>query len=424
MSLARLVITAVTVEGRSKTSVARDYGITRFWVQTLVKRFEVEGEGAFEPHSRRPHTNPRAVDLEVEDQIVRLRKTLTKKGLDAGAETIAAHLATTGVAPVPAVSTIWRILSRRGFVVAQPQKRPRSSWKTFCADQPNERWQADITHWRLADGTEVEILNILDDHSRVCIASMARLIFTGTQVWQVFLIAIGRWGPPAEVLTDNGAVFTGKQRGQGRVALEVQCGLRGIKISHSRPYHPQTCGKVERFHQTLKKWLAAQPRAATIAGLQHQLHRFQTYYNTIRPHRALSRHTPAQAYAARPKAVPTGPVISAHHRVRTDKIDNWGSVTVRHNSRLHHIGLGARHAGTPVTLLIDDLHIRVIGRHTGQLIRELTLDPTRDYQPRGLPPGPPKKTAATPRPASRSRPPRATAAGVKAGRRPPEGPRP
>ena len=226
------------------------------------------------------------------------------------------------------------------------------------------------------------------------------------------------------MLTDNGAVLTGKQRGQGRVALEVQCGLRGIKSSHSRRYPPQTCGKVERFHQTLKKWLTAQPHAATIAGVQHQPHHFQAYYNTIRPHRALSRHTPAHAYAARPKAGPTGPVISAHHRVRTDKIDNWGSVTVRHNSRLHHIGLGARHAGTPVTLLIDDLHIRVIGRHTGQLIRELTLDPTRDYQPRCLPPGPPKQTAAPPRPASRSRPPRATAAGVKAGRRPPAGPRP
>ena len=117
MSLARLVITAVTVEGRSKSAVARDYGITRFWVQTLVKRFEAEGEAAFEPHSRRPHTNPRAVSLDVEDQIVRLRKTLTKKGLDAGAETIAAHLADAGVSPVPAVSTIWRILSRRGFVI-------------------------------------------------------------------------------------------------------------------------------------------------------------------------------------------------------------------------------------------------------------------------------------------------------------------
>ena len=389
MSMARLVITAVKVEGRSKSEVARDYGISRFWVQQLVHRFEVEGEAAFEPRSRRPHSSPHAVDLEVEDEIVRLRKTLSKKGWDAGAETIAGHLAAAGVSQVPAVSTIWRILCRRGFVTAQPQKRPRSSWKTFSADQPNERWQADITHWRLADGSEVEILNILDDHSRVCIASVARRVIPGTQVWRIFAAAISRWGLPAEVLTDNGAVFTGKQRGDGRVALEVELGLRGIRVSHSRPYHPQTCGKVERFHQTEKKWLTAQPRPATIAGLQHQLNRFQNYYNTVRPHRALSRRTPAQAYAARPKAVPTGPIIPAHYRVQHDKIDPGGSVTVRHNSRLHHIGLGARLAGTPVTLLIDNLHIRIIHRHTGELIRELILDPTKDYQPRGLPPAHP-----------------------------------
>ena len=424
MSLARVVITSVCVEGRSKSEVARDYAVSRFWVQTLVKRFAAEGETAFEPRSRRPHSNPRAVSLDLEDQIVRLRKTLTKNGLDAGAETIAAHLAAAGVVPVPAVSTIWRILSRRGFVVPQPQKRPRSSWKRFRADQPNERWQADITHWRLADGAEVEILNVLDDHSRMCMASVARRVFTGGPVWQVFLNALLRWGLPAEVLTDNGAVFTGKQRGQGRVALEVQCGLRGIRVSHSRPYHPQTCGKVERFHQTEKKWLTAQPRAATLVGLQHQLNRFRRYYNTIRPHRALGRRTPAEAYAARPKAAPCGPKVPAHYRVRHDKIDIGGSVTLRHNSRLHHIGIGVQLRGTPVTLLVDDLHIRVIHRNTGELIRELILDPTRDYQPRGLPPGPPKGTPATPRPASRSRPKVSPAAGVKAGRRPPEGPRP
>jgi transposase InsO family protein len=424
MSMARLVITAVSVEGRSKSVVARDYGISRVWVQKLVKRFEAEGEAAYWPRSRRPHANPRAVSLEIGDQIIRLRKTLTKRGLDAGAETIAAHLATVGVDPVPATSTIWRILSRRGFVVGQPQKRPRSSWKSFCAEQPNERWQADITHWRLADGSEVEICNILDDHSRVNIAAKARRITLGSQVVDTFLAAFTRWGAPASVLTDNGAVFTAKQRGEGRVALEVQLGLRGIRLHHSRPYHPQTCGKVERFHQTQKKWLAAQPRPATIGGLQRQLDRFAVYYNTVRPHRALGRRTPAQAYTARPKAVPAGPVIPTHYRVRTDKIDRWGAVSLRYNSRLHHIGLGTRLAGTPISLLIDDLHIRIIHRHTGELIRELTLDPTRDYQPRWLPPRPPKQAPAIPRPASRSRPNRATAAGVKAGRRPPTGPRP
>jgi transposase len=193
MSLAQLVITAVTVERRSKSEVAREYGVSRVWVQMLVHRYEREGPAAFEPRSRRPRCNPRTVSLDVEDQIIGLRKTLTRKGVDAGAETIAAHLQAEGVDPVPAVSTIWRILSRRGLVVPQPQKRPRSSWRRFCADQPNERWQADITRWRLADGSEVEILNILDDRSRVRIASVARRVSTGVQVWASFAAAFDRW---------------------------------------------------------------------------------------------------------------------------------------------------------------------------------------------------------------------------------------
>jgi transposase InsO family protein len=393
---AQLIITAVVVEGRSKTEVARDYGVSRYWVQQLVRRYQREGPAAFQPRSRRPHSSPHAVSADTEDLIIRLRKELSKQGLDAGAETIAAHLARQipadgGRPAIPAVSTIWRILSRRGFVRPQPQKRPRSSWRTFCAEQPNERWQADITHWQLADGTEVGILNLIDDHSRMCLGSHARRATTGGDVVTSFRKAFAQWGIPAAVLTDNGAVFTAKQRGEGRVALEVELGVLGIKCVHSRPYHPQTCGKVERFHQTQKKWLAAQPTAATIATLQRQLERFAAYYNTVRPHRALNRRTPAQAYAARPKAIPTGVKIPAHYRVRNDTIDSAGTVTLRHNSRLHHIGVGANRRGTRVTLLVDDLHIRVIGRDTGELIRELTLDPSRDYQPRGLPPGPPKK---------------------------------
>ena len=163
MSKARLIITAVVVEGRTKSEVARDYDVSRYWVQQLVRRYAAEGEAAFEPRSRRPHSSPHAVPATIEDEIVRLRKELTRQGLDAGADTIRTHLTrrtprsqTSSPTPPPSVSTIWRILTRRGFVTPQPHKRPRSSWHRFAAEQPNERWQADTTHWQLADGTPVE----------------------------------------------------------------------------------------------------------------------------------------------------------------------------------------------------------------------------------------------------------------------------
>jgi transposase InsO family protein len=398
MSKARLIITAVVVEGRSKSEVARDYDVSRYWVQQLVRRYATEGEAAFQPHSRRPRHSPHAVPAAVEDEIVRLRKELSRQGLDAGADTIRTHLArrtprspTSSRRPPPAVSTIWRILKRRGFVTPQPQKRPHSAWIRFEAMQPNERWQADVTHWQLADGTEVEILNILDDHSRLALACLPRRTITGPDVLRAFQNAFTRWGIPASVLSDNGAVFTGLPRGGGRVALEIELGRLGIRFDHSRANHPQTQGKVERFQQTEKKWLAAQPPAKTITALQRQLTRFRRYYNEVRPHRALDRKTPWQAYTARPKATATGPYLDPHCRVRHDRVDKAGTVTLRHNSRLHHIGVGRLLAGTRVTLMIDDLDIRIIDRHTGELLRELTLDPSRDFQPRGVPPGPPRK---------------------------------
>lgn len=383
MALARLVIMSVVVEGRSKSEVARDYRVSRRWVQKLVARYRVEGEAAFVPRSRRPRSSPRRISTAVEEEIVALRKSLSEQGLDAGAATIAFHLSGRR-GHAPATSTIWRVLSRRGFVIPQPHKRPRSCYVRFEADQPNERWQADITHWALADGADVEILNIIDDHSRLLVGCRTRVVFKAADVVSDFHAAAATWGLPASLLTDNAAVFTGAPRGGGRVALEVQLRLLGIRFTHSRPYHPQTCGKVERFHQTLKRWLAKQPRAATVAQLQAQLDTFAGYYNTIRPHRAVHRRTPAQAFTARPKAGPTGAATAGHYRIRTDKIDPSGVITLRHNSRLHHIGIGRAHAGTRVLILAADLHIRVITKH-GQLLRELTLDPSRDYQPQHKP---------------------------------------
>jgi len=388
MSKAQLVITAVVLEGRSKSAVARDYEVSRYWVHQLVKRYEAEGPAAFEPRSRRPHTNPRAIDPNLEERIIRLRKTLHKQGYDAGAATIAEHLRRDpDTTTVPAVATIWRVLSRRGFITPQPQKRPRSSWKRFEADMPNQCWQADVTHWRLADGTTAEILNLINDHSRLAIASIARPTITGRHVVDTFTEAFATWGAPAALLTDNGAVFTATPRRGGRTALQILLGELGVNYINSRPYHPQTCGKVERFHQTLKKRLAALPPPATIDELQSQLTEFIDYYNTNRPHRALHRATPTEAFNARPKAFPSGYQIPPHFRVRHDKIDAGGAITIRYNSRLHHIGLSKHLRGTKVIVLINDLDIRVLERDSGKLIRKLTLDPTRDYQPRGVKPG-------------------------------------
>ena len=380
--MARVVITAVVLEGRSKSEVARDYGVSRRWVQILVARYLAEGEAAFGPRSRRPHTSPLRTRQAVEDAIVALRKDLAEAGHDAGAETIAWHLRQrAGCAP--SVATIWRILSRRGFVIPQPHKRPRSSWHRFAADLPNELWQADITHWALADGSDAEILNIIDDHSRLLAGSTARAVFKAGHIVEDLHVAMGRHGRPEKMLTDNGAVFTGLYRGRGWVALERELAALGIGLSHCRPYHPQTCGKVERFHQTLKKWLARQDPAATTGALQAQLDEFTACYNTRRPHRAIGRRTPADAWNARPRAMPSrqGIRVSEHFRVRRDRVDTDGKLTLRHNSRLHHIGTGRRWAGTKVLILARDLDLRIITQDDGELIRQLTLDPTRDYQP-------------------------------------------
>ena len=198
--------------------------------------------------SRRPNRVRNRTSESLEDEIVELRKELLDIGVDAGAHTIRVHLERRHrEGGVPSVATIWRVLSRRGFVTPQPQKRPRSSYTRFEALQPNERWQEDITHWRLGDGREVEILNAIDDHSRFLLGSEARSVFKAADVVSSFLGSAAVQGLPETLLTDNGAVFTAAPRG-GRCTMELETLRWGVRYIQSRPYHPQTCGKVGRFH--------------------------------------------------------------------------------------------------------------------------------------------------------------------------------
>jgi transposase InsO family protein len=403
MSKARLVITAVTVEKRSVSEVARTYGVARSWVYALLARYRAEGEAAFEPRSRRPKTSPGAISDRAAGLITELRKELTGQGLDAGPHTIAWHLEhhhQIRVSP----ATISRYLTRAGLVTPEPRKRPKSSYIRFAAEQPNERWQSDFIHWYLAGGREVEVVSWLDDHSRLALSVTAHPVTTGEVTLATFRAAVAAHGAPASTLTDNGTVYTTRfvGGGGGRNGLENELRALGVTQKNGRPNHPQTQGKVERFQQTLQKWLRAQPPAATLTGLQAQLDAFTSYYNTRRPHRSLAhRSTPATAYTARPKAAPGDRTTDTHDRVRTDIIATTGTVTLRHAGKLHHIGVGRTHAGTHVLLLIRDLDIRIINAATGELLRQLTLDPGRNYQPTGRPPGP---TPATPRKHKHPRP--------------------
>jgi transposase InsO family protein len=389
VSKARLIITAVTVQGLSQAEAARTYRVSKGWVSKLLARWRREGDAAFQPLTRRPRTSPNALAAESVEQILELRHRLTAKGLDAGAHTIAWHLQHHHHVTVSA-STVWRTLKRASLIEPEPRKRPKSSYLRFEADLPNECWQSDFSHYRLADGTNAEILTFLDDCTRYAVSVTAHRAVTTPIVVATFRAAAEVHGNPASTLTDNGMVFTVKHSGWGRRggrnAFEAELRDRSIVQKNGSPSHPQTQGKVERFQQTMKNWLHAQhPQPATLADLQELLDDFTDEYNHRRPHRSLPHHaTPAARYHALPKAEPTsgGRDHDDHSRVRRDRVDKTSTVTLRVHGKIRHIGIGRAHARTHVLILANDLDIAIINAATGELLRELTINLARDYQPR------------------------------------------
>ena len=394
MSKARLVITALFVENQTPAQIAARYGVDRSWIYKLKARYQAEGDTALEPRSRRPHTSPGATDPAIVELVLRLRKQLSDAGHDAGADTVGWHLTRHHNVTVSR-ATIHRILTRHGAVTPEPKKKPKSAYIRFQAAMPNETWQSDFTHYPLSDTATfpkgVEIITWLDDCTRYALHVSAHRAITTPIVKATFRKTADQHGIPASTLTDNGMVYTVRLAGignrGGRNGFEQQLRDWHVTQKNSRPNHPTTCGKVERFQQTLKKWLRAQPtQPATITELQTLLDRFVTEYNQHRPHRSLPhRATPAALYNQLPKAVP-GPSRDAdtHDRIRHDRVDKSGTVTLRVHGQLRHIGVGRTHTGTHVILLVQDLDVRVVNAITGELLRHLTIDPDKDYQRRTL----------------------------------------
>jgi transposase InsO family protein len=370
-----------SAEGLNVAGLCRQLGISRQSFYKWRARFALESLDGLAERSRRPGRSPQRTSLEVEDAVVECRKRLVDHGLDGGAATIHWHLGRQGTVRPPSEATIWRILVRRGFVTPQPSKRPKASLRRFEADWPNERWQADHTTWKLANGAEVQVLNIIDDHSRLCVASVAASSVTSPVLWDAFSAAGNKWGYPSSCLTDNGLVFSGKLRGF-QVDFEVRLCAAGIVAVTSAPFHPQTCGKVERFQQTLKKWLRVRRKFLTsLAALNICLEDFATYYNYQRPHRGIGRTTPYARWTAKLPArpadqpIPTPPRPVDPNTTRSDHEVRRGEIAC-HSVRVY---LGARHEGRTAQVICragDHLAVYI----DNELVRTLVIDRDRRYQ--------------------------------------------
>jgi transposase InsO family protein len=377
MSKHRVAVLKVVSAQLSVTAAALESGISRGHLHRLLRRYREDGLEAVEPRSRRPRTSPGRTPDAVRDRIIALRIELTARGLDAGPATIAWHLGREGL-PAPSTSTIRRVLHAAGLVVPEPRKRPRSSWRRFEASAPNELWQSDFTHWRLADGSEVEICSWLDDHSRYLLACTVFRRVGGDDVVATFTAAGDAHGWPAATLTDNGSVYTSRFTG-GRNSFEYLLAYLGIRQKNGAPGHPQTQGKIERFHQTLKRWLGQQPAATDLAGLQAQLEAFRLAYNEQRPHRAIGRATPGEAYRATPRALPSGSGVRGHFRLRYDVTDSKGAITLRRAGRLHHLKIGAAFARRRVLAIVDEQEVTVVALDTGEIFSTHLIEPDRRY---------------------------------------------
>jgi transposase InsO family protein len=360
-------------ESLNVAAVCRDLGVSRKTFYKYLARFRVEGVEGFFPRSRRPRHSPRAVGDGVEELVVRARKELIEDGWDGGAISIRWRLLDRGEQKVPSRATIHRILVRCGLVIPAPAKRPRRTYRRFRAPWPNAMWQMDGFDYRLAEGTTVTVLQLVDDYSRLDLCCLAARSENGADVWVAFQQAVSRYGLPRALLTDNGTAFNGHRRGF-TVDLERRVAALGVKPISCRPDHPQTCGKDERAHATLEQWLKRRRPADDLAGLQELLDRYREQYNHRRRHQALDLLTPQQCWdlakvdsAGQPLAPP--PLVSTH------PVSARGEVRVEN----HEVGIGRRYAGRQATCFqTGDVVTVFVG---ADCVRTLTLDRTRRYQP-------------------------------------------
>lgn len=320
------------------TAFCTEYNLSRQTFYKLRRTAVADGPAAvLQPKSRRPHTRPTTITDDVKQHVLSVRAALEDSGVDHGPISVFDTMTDMGMTP-PSVASIGRIFRSSGVAAVQPRKKPRSAYKRFVYPAPNCLWQIDGTERPLADGRTCTIFQLIDDHSRLALASHVDAAETAAGAIAVVSKAIAVHGVPQRFLSDNGTAFNTSRRGWMGQLMAYLLPL-GVDMITGKPGKPTTQGKNERFHQTLFRWLDARPDPDSIAGMQALVDEFDVWYNTQRRHQGLTRQdgdgrnyrlTPAQAWQATPIAA--APTPQARNVVIPDPAAGTGQTTA--------IGLG------------------------------------------------------------------------------------
>jgi transposase InsO family protein len=358
---------------------AREHGVSARTVYRHQARIRAEGE--WRQRSRRPLTSPRATPPDLDTWICKLRADLAP---DNGADFIRdaltdLHEHTRPAWAIPSRSTINRVLDRHDLLVHTPAKRPRSSWRRFAYARPRDCYQIDATEVKLADGTAVAVFDVLDDCTRTLLACHAAPAETAHAAVTAITEAFTTHGVPALVLSDNGTAFTSRLTNPAAGSAFVKTlHAHGARPINSSPYHPQTCGKVERHHQTLKKWLATHPTPHTLTDLQTLLDTYRHHYNTTRRHSALpGRNTPTHAWTTAPHlGGPTRLPLQTDAALYHCRVNRYGAIAAAG----HRTSVGTHHAGTTVTAIRDTNRVTIYDPD-GHVLGYFHLNPDKNYIP-------------------------------------------
>jgi transposase InsO family protein len=356
------VIMAPRVLGITVMEACRRFDISRQQFYEWRRRFDTDGLAGLSDRSHRPRSSPRQVGEETERAICVLRVGHPHWG----PRRIRAELMRRGGLP-PAKSTVQRVLERNGLV--SPRPRSKRTYVRFERPCPNDLWQIDAIEVELRDRSKAYTVNILDDHARLLLSSRACGTIDFAAAWDAFEAASSAWGLPRELLSDNALSFSGLSR--GHVAeFERRLWSLGVRTIAITPRHPQTIGKVERMHRTMRGWLGRRPTPTTLAQLQRLLDAFRWHYNEQRPNQAIGDATPAERYRATPPAVPSGEETQrrTHRKVRPNGTFHYSGWVV---------GLSSEWSGAAIEIIEQGGKVRAV--FGDELITSFSTEEPKGY---------------------------------------------